>query len=232
MYRDDQVLTHCRQQEDHTVPEFSIGPRTWPTKGAAGDAVRAIRDAYNVDEKVDRPEDHALLRDLIELHPDAPEKIGCGLDSFVIDQPMRGRHSEFKIVRTDGTEIDFSYQSRLSPPSHRTQVLAAMRGETVGTTTAYFAMRAATNTLTSDQSGTPLDANDPHISHFQGPPFVDIATQFAAGAGWDQIELNSATTTGYAKFKDRALAQQWVEHHKAHAVLGLLTPQENLRRPH
>ncbi|MEV3852149.1 DCL family protein [Streptomyces microflavus] len=215
------------------MPKFSIGPRTWPTKGAAGDAIRTIRDAYNVGDTVDKPEDHALLCDLIELHPDAPEKIGCGIDSFVIDRPMRGRHSGFKIVRRDGTEIDFSYLSCLSPPNHRSQVLAAMRGETAGTTIAYFAMRAATNTLTSDLSGTPVDANDPHVSHYQGPPFVDIATQFATTTGgWDQIELNSSTTAGYAKFKDRALAQQWVEHHKANAVLGLLTAQENLRRPH
>ncbi|MFD6798545.1 hypothetical protein [Streptomyces cyaneofuscatus] len=41
-----------------------------------------------------------------------------------------------------------------------------MRGESAGTTAAYFAMRAATDTLTSDLSGTLLDANDPHVSHY------------------------------------------------------------------
>ncbi|WP_329167785.1 DCL family protein [Streptomyces sp. NBC_01685] len=215
------------------MPKFSIGPRTYRTKGEATKAVQAIRDAYNVGEMVDDHDDHGLLRDLIDMHPDAVEKIGCGVDSFVIDRPMVGRHSGFKLVRTDGTEIDFSFLTCLSPPNHRQQVLAAMRGEVTSTISAYFASRAGTNTLTSDLSGTPLDANDPHVSHFQGPPFIEIATQFTTTAGgWDQIELNSASAAGYAKFKDRALAQQWVEHHKAHAKLGLLTAQENLRRPH
>ena len=215
------------------MPQFRIGHRTYRTKGAAGDAIRAIRDRYPVGGKVDQLEDQKLLRDLIDLHEHAAEKIGCGIDAFVIDRPLRGQHSGFKIVRTDGTEIDFSYLSCLSPPNHRQQVLAAMRGEVAGTVSSYFAMRAATDTLNSDLSGTPLDANDPHVSYFQGPPFVEIGTQFATKAGgWDTIELNSAAAAGYAKFKDRGLAQQWHEHHKEHAVLGLLTAQENLRRSH
>lgn len=215
------------------MPKFRIGHREYPTKSAAGDAIREIRDRYQVGETVHQLEDQELLRDLIDLHKEAAEKIGCGIDSFVIDRPMRGQHSGFKIVRTDGSEIDFSFLSCLSPPNHRQQVLAAMRGEVVDTVSAYFAMRAATNTLTSDLSGTALDANDPHVSYFQGPPFVEIGTQFAAAAGgWDSIELNSAAAAGYARFKDRDLADRWREHHKEHSVLGLLTAQENLRRPH
>lgn len=215
------------------MPKFSIGHRTYRTKGEAGDAVRAIRDRYDVGATVDQLDDQKLLRDLIDLHKEASEKIGCGIHSFVIDRPLRGQHSGFKIVRTDGSEIDFSYLSCLSPPNHRQQVLAAMRGEVADAVSAYFAMRAATNTLTSDLSGTDLDANDPHVSYYRGPAFVEIGTRFATAAGgWDAIELNSAAAAGYAKFKDRDLAERWRVHHKEHAVFGLLTAQENLRRSH
>ncbi|MGX1885780.1 hypothetical protein [Streptomyces sp. NPDC055287] len=62
----------------------------------------------------------------------------------------------------------------------------------------------------SDLSKTGLDTNDPHVSSFQGPAFVEIGTQFAAQAcGWDTTELNSDAAAGYAKFKDRDLAQRW-----------------------
>lgn len=215
------------------MPQFKIGHRVYPTKGEATKAVQAIRDRYDVGAKVDQLDDHKLLRDLIDLHKEAAEKIGCGVEAFVIDRPLRGQHSGFKIVRTDGSEIDFSYLSCLSPPNHRQQVLGAMRGEVVDTISSYFAMRAATNTLNSDLSGTPLDANDPHVSYYRGPAFVEIGTQFATAAGgWDTIELNSSAEAGYAKFKDRDLADQWRVHHKEHAVFGLLTAQENLRRSH
>ncbi|MGW1468458.1 DCL family protein [Streptomyces sp. NPDC002308] len=215
------------------MPKFSIGPRTYRTKKAAEEAIRAIRDSYEVGATVDHVEDHALLRDLIDLHPDAGEKIGCGIEAFVIDRPMRGKHSGFKIVRTDGTEIDFSFLSCLTPPSHRQQVLAAMRGEVADTVNGYFTARAAANTLTSDMSGTPLDENDPHVSYFRGPSFLEIATLFIDKVGgWDTVELNSAAEAGYARFKDRELAQRWHEHLTEHAVFGLLTAQENLRRPH
>lgn len=108
-----------------------------------------------------------------------------------------------------------------------------MRAETAGTTGSYFASRAAANTLVSDLSGIPLDENDPHVSHYQGPAFVDIATQFASTVGgWDQVEVTPTTDAGAGKLKDRNLAGQWVAHHKEQAVLALLTAQENLRRTH
>ncbi|MFB8038991.1 DCL family protein [Streptomyces sp. NPDC056004] len=215
------------------MPEFRIGHRLYRTKGAAGDAVREVRDRYPVGSEVDQLEDQKLLRDLIDLHEHADEKIGCGIDAFVIDQPLRGRHSGFKIIRTDGTEIDFSYLACLSPPNHRQQVLSAMRAEIAVSVSAYFASRAAGNSLRSDLSGTPLDSSDAHVSYFQGPAFVDIATQFADEiGGWDTVELTSSTAAGFGKLKDRALAQRWSDHHNEHAALGLLTPQENLRRRH
>lgn len=215
------------------MPKFSIGHRVYRTKGEAGDAIRAIRDRYPVGSTVDQLEDQKLLRDLIDLHEHAAEKIGCGIESFAVDRPARGAHSGFKIIRTDGSEIDFSFLACLTPPNHRKQVLDAMRGEITGTTGSYFASRAATNTLVSDLSGTPLDENDPHVSHYRGPAFVDIATQFAGAAGgWDKVEVTSTKDAGYGKLKDRGLAQRWVTHHKEHAVLGLLTAQENLRRTH
>ncbi|MFF2013570.1 DCL family protein [Streptomyces sp. NPDC058195] len=215
------------------MPAFRIGHRQYRTKGAAGDAIREIRDRYPVGSAVDQVEDHKLLRDLIDLHEHAAEKIGCGIEAFVIDRPLRGRHSGFRIIRTDGTEIDFSYLACLSPPHHRQQVLNAMRAEITENVSAYFASRAAGNSLRSDLSGTPLDSSDAHVSYFRGPAFVDIATWFADEiGGWESVDLTSSRDAGAGKFRDRSLAERWTRHHGKHAVLGLLTPQENLRRTH
>jgi hypothetical protein len=214
------------------VTEFWIGRRRYRTKGEATDAVRDVRDRYSVGATVDRLEDQELLRDLLDLHAEAGDKIGCGVESFVLDRPLRGKHSGFKIIRTDGSEIDFSFLACLTPPNYRQQVLSAKRAEVADAITDYFNSRVADNSLESDLSATPLDVADAHVSYFQGPAFVDIATAFAAEVGgWDAVELTSSTAAGFGMFTDRALAQRWKDHHQEHAVLGLLTPQENLRRP-
>lgn len=221
----------ARQRENGRMAEFWIGPRRYPSKEAARDAVRDVRDRYAIGETIDQFEDQELLRDLLDLHTEADDKIGCGVEAFVIDQPLVGRHSGFKIIRIDGTEIDFSFNKCLTPPTYRQQVLSAMRYEVNDTTTDYFTSRVVVGSLHSDLSGTPLDTDNAHVSHFQGPAFVDIATEFADEVnGWAAIELTPSTAAGLGRFTDRALAQRWHDHHKERAVLGLLTPQENLRR--
>ncbi|WP_198357257.1 DCL family protein [Streptomyces fildesensis] len=214
------------------MAEFWIGQRWYRTKGDAEDAVREVRDRYSEGDKVDRLEDQELLLDLLAMHTEAEAKIGCGVEAFVIDRPLRGKHSGFKIIRTDGSEIDFSFHACLKPPNYRQQVLSAMRAEVADTVNAYFNSRVAAGSLESDQSGAPLDPANAHVSYFQGAAFVDIATGFADEVGgWDAVELTPSTAAGFGMFTDRALAKRWHDHHKEHAVLGLLTPQENLRRP-
>ncbi|MFE2716980.1 DUF3223 domain-containing protein [Streptomyces mirabilis] len=214
------------------MPEFRIGQRRYPTKQAAGDAVRAVLYGYSVGSTVDRPEDHLLLLDLLDLHEEAPDKIGSGVDSFVIAPPLRGPYPGFAVVRTDGTNIDFSYLACLKPPTYRQQVSSAMRAEVKDDVNAYFTSRVAAGSLVSDQSGAQLDYGDTHVSYFRGPTFAEIAATFAATVGgWDAIELNSSTDQGLGTFTDRALAERWCSHHAEHAVLGLLSSQENLRRP-
>ncbi|MFB6876376.1 hypothetical protein [Streptomyces sp. NPDC056323] len=43
--------------------------------------------------------------------------------------------------------------------------------------------------------------------------------------------LRRETARGLALFTDRTLAERWHTHHHEHAVLGLLSAKENLRRP-
>lgn len=96
----------------------AVGPRQYPTKKAALDEIKAMLAKYPDNDPdatpkgsriVDDPDDEAFLRDLAPMHPDAEEKIGDGIDHFevrVYDYGTRG----FCIVRTDGTDTDFSAQ--------------------------------------------------------------------------------------------------------------------------
>ncbi|WP_406016818.1 hypothetical protein OG520_45140 (plasmid) [Streptomyces sp. NBC_00984] len=112
-------------------------------------------------------------------------------------------------------------------------MLAAMRTEIQPQVNTYYGSRNASHTLVSDESGQPLAPDDTHVSYFRGPRFHDIAMEFVqAAGGFDAVALTSETARGLALFTDRTLAERWHAHHQEHAVLGLLSAKENLRRPH
>jgi hypothetical protein len=76
-----------------------------------------------------------------------------------------------------------------------------------------------------------LLTTDTAVSYFRGPWFVDITEELAAAGGWGAIAMTPSTEPGLGRIVDRALAEQWKDHHRERAVLGLLSKEENQRRP-
>ncbi|WP_435244269.1 DUF3223 domain-containing protein [Streptomyces sioyaensis] len=214
------------------MAELWIGPRRYATKKARQEAVQDILGRYGLGQVVDQEQDDLLLRDLLNMHPDAAEKSGPGVDYFRVIATPRGHHKGPEAVLVNGDKVAFSYQKCLQAPTHRQRVLDAMRTEVQPQVNSYFESRNAANTLISDETGQPLASNDAHVSYFRGPRFHDIAVQFVEEAdGWDAVDLTAETARGLALFTDRALAERWHAHHRERAVLGLLSSKENLRRP-
>ncbi|MCX5078709.1 DCL family protein [Streptomyces sp. NBC_00513] len=218
--------------EELKVPEVWIGSRRYATKKARQEAVQAILSRYSLGQVVDQEDDDLLLRDLLDMHPDAANKVGPGVDRFRIIPTPRGHHKGPEAVLVDGTKVAFSYQKCLDTPTHRQRVLDAMRTEIQPQVNTYYESRKASHTLVSDESSKPLDPADVHVSYFRGPRFHDIALEFVQIAGgFDAVDLTAETARGLALFTNRALAEGWHAHHQERAVLGLLSANENLRRP-
>lgn len=57
--------------------------------------------------------DEFYLRDLLTRHVDYGNKVGCGIDHFKVDRDGYGGRC-FWIVRTDGSEVDFTYRRCLT----------------------------------------------------------------------------------------------------------------------
>lgn len=160
------------------MPEVWIGPRRYATKKAGQEAVQAILGRYGFGQDVDQEDDDLLLRDLLDMHPDAAEKVGSGVDRFRIIPTPRGHHRGPEAVLVDGTRVAFSYQKCLDAPTHRQRVLAAMRTEIQPQVNVYYESRKASHTLVSDESRQHLAPDDTHVSYFCGPRFHDIAREF------------------------------------------------------
>ncbi|MFF7034828.1 DCL family protein [Streptomyces griseus] len=204
------------------------------TKAAAGDAVRAVLHGCQRGTELSG-EEFDLVRDLLDMHPEAADKIGAGVVSILVDrgpQPEYPKYSSFYLVRTDGVKDDFSYQACLKHPSLRSKVHNVMQVEILGKKTAYFDSRIAAGTFMSDESGVALQLSDTAVSHFLGPSFAQIADEFSAvEGGWEAIELTPSTDQGLGRFIDRGQAERWSAWWEDRAVLGLLTQSENRARP-
>ncbi|XP_062098005.1 protein DCL homolog, chloroplastic [Humulus lupulus] len=69
---------------------------------------------YMDGERLTPEDEKAVVERLLSYHPHAEDKIGCGLDSIMVDRHPQFSHSRcLFIIRTDGAWIDFSYQKCL-----------------------------------------------------------------------------------------------------------------------
>ncbi|XP_044510338.1 protein DCL homolog, chloroplastic-like [Mangifera indica] len=71
-------------------------------------------DRYMDGERLTAEDERAVVEKLLAYHPHSEDKIGCGVDSIMVDRHPQYRHSRcLFVVRTDGGWIDFSYQKCL-----------------------------------------------------------------------------------------------------------------------
>ncbi|KAJ6791236.1 protein DCL, chloroplastic [Iris pallida] len=82
-------------------------------------------DRYQDGERLSDEDEKEVVEKLLNYHPHSEDKIGCGLDSLMVDRHPTFRNSRcLFVIRTDGGWIDFSYQKclrayiRQKYPSH------------------------------------------------------------------------------------------------------------------
>ncbi|MFS7972801.1 hypothetical protein Hanom_Chr09g00849121 [Helianthus anomalus] len=68
-------------------------------------------DRYMDGQQLTPTDEKMVVQKLLAFHPHSEDKIGCGIDSIMVDRHPQFRNSRcLFVVRTDGVWIDFSYQ--------------------------------------------------------------------------------------------------------------------------
>src|SRR5690349_19967861 len=101
-----------------------IGQFQFATKKDAREFVSGMLDRYVDGERVDEG-DELFLRELLDLHPEATAKIGCGVSHFTRESDGRGGRC-FWLWRTDGTHSDWSTGKALGLTGPRHDLLDAL----------------------------------------------------------------------------------------------------------
>ncbi|MEZ4614736.1 MAG: DCL family protein [Caldilineaceae bacterium] len=214
---------------------FIINGEKFATKKDLLTRVRQILHSYK-DGQTLNMFDLAFIGDLLNNHPQAEQKIGCGISSiFVKQNPVFHGNRGFWIRREDGTQTDFSFMECLSPSSQKKKVLSAFRAAVEPFTFAFkqqFFDSLADGIATCDYTGQVLTFVGSHVDHKPPNTFEKIFSDFIDNEDLDiaKIELLGGAQDNLIQdeIADPTIKDRWITFHNQQAELRVVSSKANL----
>jgi hypothetical protein len=209
----------------------------FPSKTAAEGFFRAMKDRYRNGDTINA-EDSPLLRGLLERHPEAHQKIGCGIRRFFKQRSDKGTDC-FWIEREDGSQTDFSYIDCVNAKGKSLlQEFAEACREAVqpqldeAKREHFRKLGDADAKVACEVTGKMVAHYESHLDHKPPMTFQVIVTTFIAA---NKIEIRREMLSAPADaqfvttFIDSDLRQRFIEFHTKVAHLRIVAKKENLR---
>ncbi|MGV3733060.1 MAG: DCL family protein [Microcella sp.] len=220
------------------LPSFA-----WSSKKAALDEFRSLHTGgpYGVYDRIADARHDLMLREVLDLHPDAAEKIGPGVDHFFVGKTSDGDKFNVRpdatgiwIKRVDGSEVDFSYRTCINDNTAESDAKEGLRIAIDDLRRAYRAQRIAAGTFVSDVSGASFASReDAYVIH-DNPSWGQLTYHFAQSeGGWDKVLVHSGgggVQIG-SHLMDQGVLDRWLAFYSKHASPALATPTEAASRP-
>jgi hypothetical protein len=219
----------------HTI---TIGERIFPTKGAAKEHVRAIREAATPDAIITGADGEFLI-ELVKRHPDADEIAGPGIAGVTFRKNATYGEAGglvLYVLRADGTEMAVAPNNCLSPRSRRAEVVGTFRYAIREGTIDYKRQQMAwlPEFIVCPETGGRLPTAAAEVDHVGPWTFRRILDAFSRERGIDieSVELMSRVDGDFGQeLADKALERDWKEFHDLRAAYELVSPEGNeLRR--
>lgn len=213
--------------------EKIIGSFTFPSRKAAETEIRRVLHGTDRGTPLEGA-DLDLIRGLLDCHPDATAKIGCGIASIKVRSIEYGSPG-FWITRIDGTGDDFSYRKALDgAPNRNTAIRQAMRHAIRHQVDEYRRAQFAAHAdrdgmLRCPLTGLRVRPSGAHVDHIE--PFADIALRFINGCGGpNSIPLGSSPHHPGPALADPIQLTAWTIYHRQQARLRVVHASANLAR--
>lgn len=213
-----------------------IGSFQFRTKKAAKDFFKEMLARYADGDEISE-EDSAHLDKLLERHPEAAQKIGCGIKRFYRQRTEKGT-SCFWLERTDGTHTEFSYPTCVDAKGKSLyQEFAeacreAVQPDLVATKRAYFGEHAdAEGRVACDLTGELIKFDESHLDHKKPMTFqVIVRTFMIANSITPSREVLSEPQDQQfsTTFTDDNLANKFRDYHHSLAQLRVIKSRLNL----
>lgn len=211
--------------------EIVIGAHYFSSKEAAKNFLRSIVQSYLDHEKISLPAHDAFLRTLIQLHPDASEKIGSGIDYFTIKRDDKtGRTRHFLITRIDGSFADFSWHCCIDGRNWRKETIQTLRDAVAADVIAFRNGIFDLGDVRCAVTGELLSVESADIDHIPPLTFVCLVEEWLAlqRIKLEDIKLGPSRDLQVVyEFADQELRNSWQAFHRKKAVLRALSKTVN-----
>lgn len=211
---------------------YNIGGQFFGSKAAVADHAKAIKDNA-APGTILEGQDMAFMLDLLRWHPHAAEKFGAGVRHILVRENPKYGHNEFYLRRVDGSGTDFSYKQCTQPSTPEADFRTALR------VAAEPDIIAARNYLFDLEpvrycplTGERLLKTDGHMDHKPPNTFSQIVKTFVLSRRLNPAKVavtgRSQDNSFRLRLLDTALEQDWVEYHRQHAFLRVISKTANL----
>jgi len=193
-----------------------------------------ILNSYNSKESLNK-EDFKDVLSLLEIHPNAEEKVGVGIKQIIVDE-TRYKTKCFNAIRVDSSCEIFSYikciNGNLSPSTKfsktcRDVILDDLRLVKLS----FFKGNSKKGQVKCQETGKLSFWEELNVDHRQPNTFSVIVDRFIE---LHRIDLSSVkyieSIDNIYSFKDNALSEKFREYHKEKANLRLVRKDKNLGR--
>jgi len=201
----------------------------------------AYRWAYTVGERITASRDDLMLREVLDLHPDAADKIGAGVSYFFVGLTRDGDKFNVRpdatgiwIKRIDGSEVDFSYRTCINNHTEESDAKEGLRLAIEGRRMSFREERINAGTFASDISGTVFAEREDGFVIHENPSWGQLTFRFAESeGGWSHILVHSGAGGVQigSHLMDEGVHARWLDFYDKHAQRRLATASESASRP-
>lgn len=213
---------------------ITVGKMEFAAAKFATEYVRSLVARY-ADDAVANQTDTEFLNDLLELHPRCEEKVGCGVSAFKFKtNPEYTNTRTIFIVRTDGTETDFSWTKCIDGETPERLKRAALRRAVIDQIIEFKREVFSCGRIVCPETGEELSWDFCHVDHCAPNTFDKLVDDWLAAQNLtiDSIEITPSRDSSFSRaLSNEAQCESWREFHRQRKQLRLLSPSANLSLP-
>lgn len=189
-------------------------------------------------QQIDNP-NHDRLIDLLKRHPDASQKIGCGVAYFFGAPAKEGGYSTrcFHLVRLDHSVTDFSYRTCIRGKPHslfedfRDAARVAVQARLLDWKRTWFNNQSS-EIVRCPETGRIITFETAHVDHRPPWTFDRICREFLKDRNLvpNYAWISLPTDNQYrAEIVESSIKEAFVAYHDKKAELQVLSATQNLR---
>jgi hypothetical protein len=209
---------------------MQIGNLIFPTKKTAKDFVREIISRHAAKSSL-AAEDFSFVSDLLAIHPESEQKIGCGISRIFVDfDAQYHRNKCFYLERHDGSSTDFSWVSCIDGRNIRRETFDAFRNAVTDQIDSFKSKQLLAGIFCPYTSES-LHNGNCHVDHESPLTFYNLVNNFIAEKSISILDVKISAPEDNqftANLIDKNFIEQWQKYHLKTAKLRVISQTGNL----